>query len=197
MHTDERHRSRARTSAAGQDDQSLRDSSSRSPMRERLRRFLRTAPLRIVIGAIFLLGAVVAREVLLGLLRVATGFRHPPRLWLAPGDNRAVGASDIGYADIGYAWLGATLMIALGLGAYRLFVKWLERGRPVEVARPFAAESAFGSLIGAGLVFAIAGTLALSGHFRVIGSNAWHFSLIPLAAAATAAVMEELCVRGL
>jgi hypothetical protein len=51
--------------------------------------------------------------------------------------------------------------------------------------------------MGSGLVFAIAGTLALSGQFRVIGSNGWNFALVPLAAAATAAVMEELFFRAL
>jgi membrane protease YdiL (CAAX protease family) len=154
-------------------------------------RFLRSAPLRIVIGAVALLGAVFVRELLLGLFRLATGVRHPPRLWLAPGTDAA------GVSDIGYAWFGAALMMALGLGAYRLLVKWLEHRRPREVARPFAMESALGGLIGLALVFAVAGALALSGQFRVTGGNGWQVALVPLAAAATAAVMEELLVRGL
>jgi uncharacterized protein len=161
-------------------------------MRELLLKVVRSAPLRIVLGAVLLFAAVFAREVLLGLVRVAAGVRQPPRLWFAPGRNAAAGAS-----DIGYAWLGAALMIALGLGAYRLFVKWFEKRRPSEVSRPVAAELALGSLLGAGLVFAIAGTLALGGQFEIIGNNGWQFALVPLAAAATAATMEELLVRGL
>jgi membrane protease YdiL (CAAX protease family) len=123
---------------------------------------------------------------------MAPGFRHPPKLWLAPGNEGATGAF-----GIAYAWFGAALMIALGLGAYRFFVKWFESRRPTEVARPFAAELSFGSIVGSGLVFAIAGTLALNGQFRIIGSSGWFSVLVPLAAAATAAVMEELLVRGL
>jgi uncharacterized protein len=161
-------------------------------MRNRLLRILRSTPLRIVTGAIFLLGAVLARELLLGLLRIATGFRHPPKLWLSSGSEAATGAFGIAYAVF-----GAAVMIALGLGAYRFFVKWLENRQPTEVARPFAAELSLGSIVGSGLVFAISGTLALNGQFRIICTSAWIPVLVPLAAAATAAVMEELLVRGL
>jgi uncharacterized protein len=161
-------------------------------MRDFLLRVLRSAPLRIALGTLILLAAVFTREVLLGLMRVAAGIRQPPRLWLAQGKDAAAGAS-----DIGYAWFGAVLMVALGLGAYRLFAGWLERRRPSEISRPVTAELALGSLLGAGLVFAIVGSLALTGRFQVVADNGWRFALVPLAAAATAAVMEELLVRAL
>lgn len=161
-------------------------------MRERVLKLVRSAPLRIVIGIAFLVGAVVAREILLGFLRMAIGIRRPPPLWLTSGTSAAADAS-----NIAYAWVGAALMIALGLGAYRLFVKLLEKRQPGEVARPFAKELSLGVFLGLGVVFAIAGVLALGGVFRVVGFSSWRAALIPLGAAATAAVMEELILRGL
>ena len=112
-------------------------------MRKLLLRVVQSAPVRMVLGAVFLISAVFAREVLLGLIRAAAGIRQPPRLWLASGKNAAAGAS-----DIAYAWFGAALMIALGLGAYRLFLTWFEKRRPKEVSRPVTAELALGSLLG-------------------------------------------------
>lgn len=160
-------------------------------MRDWLLRVLRSVPGRIVAFLTFLLFAIIARELLLGLVRAATGLRRPPPLWLSPHTEFAVRP-----AGIAYALGGAALMIALGLGAYRLFVRWLE-GRPAkEIGRPFAAELALGTAVGSIFVLAIAGVLALGGWLRLSWSGAWHFALVSLAVAATAAVVEEIALRG-
>ena len=62
-------------------------------MRELVLKLVRSVPLRIVIGAAFLVGAIVAREILLGFLRMATDLRHPPPLWLASGTNAVADAA--------------------------------------------------------------------------------------------------------
>ena len=161
-------------------------------MRNRLLRILRSLPIRILAGLAFLLCAVIARDVILGLLRVATGLRHPPPLWLTSGTEFSMGPGNIAYALIGSA-----LMIALGLGAYRLFVRWLEGRSASEIGRPFAVEIMSGTAFGSAFVLALVSALAVRGSFLLSGRNAWYFALIPLASAATAAVMEELILRGI
>jgi CAAX protease family protein len=161
-------------------------------MRHQALKILRSAPSRIAVGLVFLLAAVLLREVFLALLRMATKVRQVPPLWLTPDTQFSVGL-----ASIAYALFGAALMIGLGLTAYRLFVRWLEGRQATEIGRPVAREFVLGTALGSSLVLSVAGALALGGWFHLTGHTPWHFALIPLAAAGTAAVMEELLVRGI
>jgi hypothetical protein len=79
-------------------------------MRDWLLRVLRSVPGRIVAAFTFLLFAIIVRELLLGLIRAATGLRRTPPLWLSPHAEFAVRPAGIAYA-FGGAALGSTALI--------------------------------------------------------------------------------------
>ncbi|HVT58635.1 MAG TPA: type II CAAX endopeptidase family protein [Thermoanaerobaculia bacterium] len=150
------------------------------------------APLRLLLGLAFLLVAVVAREILLLPVRWLLSLRDPPAIWLGPeGGN-------YGPRGILYALVAAAFMVFLGYWSYRLYVKWVERRALDELALQGALrEGALGALLGAAFVLFLAAVLWMGGHYSLLGSNPWPWALPLSAAAATAAFIEELAVRGL
>jgi membrane protease YdiL (CAAX protease family) len=141
---------------------------------------------------VFLLVAVAARDVIMALVRSLMGLQTVPRLWLTPPTE-----AEVGPATVLYAFIGASVTIALTLGAYRLFVRWMEARQPDEVGRPVATDLGVGTLVGSAFVLTMVGAVALAGSFAITARNPLYFALIPLASAATAAAVEELLVRGL
>lgn len=165
-----------------------------SRLRGALGPLLRSAPVRVVAGLLFLAVAIVLRDIVLALLRAVMGLREVPAVWLGagsavpPSGPRAV-----------YAVLAAAVTIGLGYGAYRLFTRLLERRRSEELAggRAAVGELAVGAAVGLGLIAVPVGVLWAAGSYRVAGTSGLLLVLVPAAAAATAAFMEELVFRGL
>lgn len=82
--------------------------------------------------------------------------------------------------------------------AYLLYVRFVERRSPTELAAAGAVgELASGSLIGALLFSITIGVLWVGGWYRVTGTNPWMTVVTPLLLAAGAAYVEELVVRGI
>lgn len=155
-------------------------------------RVLRSAVVRLPIAVLFLLIAVILRDILLALPRSIVGPANTPSIWLAPR-----GAESFGWPGIAYALCAAVLMIGLAYASYRLYLSLLERREPSELAlSPAPAELLAGVLIGLAMVGAIIGGLWMAQAYQLVGFDAWHLALAPLAASATAAFMEELAVRG-
>lgn len=91
---------------------------------------------------------------------------------------------------------GAT--IAAVHAAYLLYVRYVEGRAATEFAgRGAARELALGALIGAGLLSLVILILSLGGWYTISGENAWSVALPSLLAAASAAYLEELIVRGI
>lgn len=86
---------------------------------------------------------------------------------------------------------------ALCVGGYRLYVRVVERRVPAELATAGAwRELGSGVAIGAGLLAAVIGVLAVAGAYRVTGSNGWGVLAAPCTEAILVALFEELLFRG-
>lgn len=94
--------------------------------------------------------------------------------------------------------LGTVATIAVVHAAYIAYVRLVEKRSVTEFATAGAAkELAAGIVIGA-VIFGVAiGVLAAGGWYAVQGTNPWTAALGPLLAAAGAAYVEELIVRGI
>ncbi len=93
--------------------------------------------------------------------------------------------------------LGALVLAAVVLMAYRFYVRIVEKRSVTELSRPgFARELGAGVMLGALLFCVTIGLIAAFGGFHVSGINGW----IPLIAAVPsfilAAVLEEVVIRG-
>jgi membrane protease YdiL (CAAX protease family) len=93
---------------------------------------------------------------------------------------------------------GALLLAVVIVGAYRTYVKVVER-RPVnELSRTRAVrELCAGLLLGSLLLSLTIGALAALGIYQVTGSNGWTAMLATLPAFIMAAVLEEVVMRGI
>jgi membrane protease YdiL (CAAX protease family) len=96
------------------------------------------------------------------------------------------------------AILFSCIAAGIFMGAYALFVRWIER-RPVDElgTRNWAGELAWGLLAGLLLFSVVIGIIALLGGYRVIGSNPPSALYPAVAIAITSGVTEEIVLRGL
>jgi uncharacterized protein len=100
-------------------------------------------------------------------------------------------------ADRSLKKLGALLLAALVLLAYRTYVRIIEKRAMTELSRPrFARELGAGVLLGAVLFSVTIGVLAALGAYQVSGSNGWYPVLAAVPACILAAVLEEVTIRG-
>jgi membrane protease YdiL (CAAX protease family) len=94
--------------------------------------------------------------------------------------------------------LGTVATIAVVHVAFLLYVRYVEGRSATELALARSAgELALGMVIGAGIFSAVILVLVAGGWYRVAGTNPWTVALTPLLAAAGAAYVEELIVRGI
>lgn len=94
--------------------------------------------------------------------------------------------------------IGTTATIFVVHSAYLLYVRFVERRAPTELAAAGAiSELATGALIGALLFSVTIGILWAGGWYRITGTSSWTVIAIPLLSAAGTAYVEELVVRGI
>jgi membrane protease YdiL (CAAX protease family) len=146
--------------------------------RGRIVRALRFPLVRIVLAAIVVSIAMNGMRVILKLLGLAPERGAPHRLALI--------------------LLGTVATIAVVHIAYLLYVRYVEGRSATEFALGgWVKELGTGMLIGAGIFSAVILVLLGSGWYSVAGTNSWTVALAPLLAAAGAAYVEELIVRGI
>jgi hypothetical protein len=93
---------------------------------------------------------------------------------------------------------GALLLAVVILGAYRTYVKVVERRAVTELSRTRAIrELCAGFLLGSLLLSLTIGGLAALGVYQVTGTNGWTAMLATLPAFIMAAVLEEVVMRGI
>jgi uncharacterized protein len=93
--------------------------------------------------------------------------------------------------------LGALMLAAVVVVAYRTYVKIVEKRAVAELSRPrFVRELGTGVLLGALLISLTIGILAASGAYQVSGSNGWYAALGVVPDYILAAVLEEIIFRG-
>jgi membrane protease YdiL (CAAX protease family) len=93
--------------------------------------------------------------------------------------------------------LGALLLAAVILLAYRAYVRLIERRTLSELSRPrFARELLVGMLLGALLFSLTIGIIAALGAYQVNGTNGWYATLAVVPGYILAAVLEEVVIRG-
>lgn len=94
--------------------------------------------------------------------------------------------------------LGTVATIAVVHAAYLAYVHYIEGRAASEFAATGAAsELAFGALIGATIFSVAIAVLFAGGWYRATGTNPWTTALASILAAAGAAYVEELIVRGI
>jgi membrane protease YdiL (CAAX protease family) len=92
---------------------------------------------------------------------------------------------------------GALLLAVVILGAYRTYVKLVERRAVTELSRLGAVrEFCAGVFVGALLLSLTIGALAALGVYRITGTNGWMPMLATLPGFILAAVLEEVLMRG-
>ena len=135
-----------------------------------LRRIVQSAPVRLILGFVWLVFVLVVGQVAV----------------LLAGGHALLSV------------LAALVVAALSLLAYAGFVRGLER-RPVhELALPGAGrEFLAGVGLGALLFSLTIGLLAVFGAYQVTGINSWTVVLPVLAISITSGVVEELLFRGI
>ncbi len=144
----------------------------------RIVKVLRFPLVRIVLAAIVVSIALNATRILLKFLGLAPERGAPHRLALI--------------------LLGTAATIAVVHAAYLLYVRYVEGRSSMEFALAGSAkEVGLGMLIGAGIFSAVILVLVAGGWYRVAGTNPWTVVFAPLLAAASAAYLEELIVRGI
>ncbi|HEU4586473.1 MAG TPA: type II CAAX endopeptidase family protein, partial [Gemmatimonadaceae bacterium] len=146
--------------------------------RSRIVTVLRFPLVRILLAAIVVSIAASGTRIILKLLGLAPERGAPHRLALI--------------------LLGTVATIAVVHGAYLLYVRYVEGRSATEFAVVGAAkELGLGMLIGACIFSAVILVLVAGGWYGVAGTNPWTTALAPLLAAAGAAYVEELVVRGI
>ncbi|HET7552753.1 MAG TPA: type II CAAX endopeptidase family protein [Gemmatimonadaceae bacterium] len=94
--------------------------------------------------------------------------------------------------------LGTVVTIAVVHVAYLAHVRYMEGRSATELAASGAArELALGAILGAAIFSAAIAVLYAAGWYGVAGTNPWTTAFGPLLAAAGAAYVEELIVRGI
>ncbi|HEY9428711.1 MAG TPA: type II CAAX endopeptidase family protein [Gemmatimonadaceae bacterium] len=152
--------------------------SPQSGPRRRFVRALRFPLVRIVLAVIVVSIAMNATRGILKLAGMAPERGAPHRLALL--------------------LLGTVTTIAVVHAAYLAYVRYLEGRAATEFAATGAAkELALGAMIGAAIFSLAIAVLFAAGWYRVVGVNPWTAALAPLLAAAGAAYVEELIVRGI
>lgn len=93
--------------------------------------------------------------------------------------------------------VAAVTMIALAMGVYFGFARWVERREVTELALPgMAKELGIGILIGSGLYTGCMLILMVLGVYRIGGFNPVSFLLPAIASALSSGFLEELLFRG-
>jgi membrane protease YdiL (CAAX protease family) len=94
--------------------------------------------------------------------------------------------------------LGALLLAAVVLAAYRTYVRVIEKRAVSELSgRSAGLEWASGLALGALLFSVTIGTLAAFGVYRVTGHNGWQSMLSLLPVCIFAGILEEVLIRGI
>ena len=94
--------------------------------------------------------------------------------------------------------LGALLLAAVVLVAYRTYVRVMEKRRVTELSgRGAGLEWGSGFALGALLFSATIGILAAFGVYRVSGNNGWQSMLSLLPVCIFAGIFEEVLIRGI
>lgn len=157
--------------------------------RLRLKRLL---VVQLVLAMLFLVIALVVREVVLALTRAVTRISNPPPVWFGPK-----GAAFVGSSGAMYALWAAAVTVVLGYLGYRMYVRLIE-ARPLQELALGAAvtEFATGTGIGFAIVAVVLAALVVFGYASVGVANEWWWALAASATAVTAAFMEELFFRG-
>lgn len=152
--------------------------SAPSGPRRRLVRALRFPLVRIVLAVIVVSIAMNATRAILAFAGLAPERGAPHRLALLI--------------------LGTVATIVAVHAAYLAYVRYLE-GRAVSEFPVTGAgrELALGAIIGAAIFSVSIAVLFAGGWYRAVGTNPWTTALAPLFAAAGAAYVEELIVRGI
>lgn len=146
--------------------------------RSRIVRTLNFPLVRIVMAAIVVIAAVSVTRSVLKLLGLAPERGAPHRSTLL--------------------FLSTVATIAVVHVAYLFYVRYVEGRAASEFARAGAAkELGLGALVGAGIFSIVILVLFTGGWYGAGGTNAWSTMLMPLLAAAGAAYVEELVVRGI
>lgn len=157
---------------------------------DRLRQW---AVVRLIAAVAFLILALILREIVLAITRAALRPAQVPTIWLSPK-----GSMSYGWQGAVYALWAALVTITLGYLAYRAYVRLFERRETVELERKGAAkELGTGAFIGIAFVGVVVALLWLLGAYELTAGQPGWLTLAPAAAAATAAFMEELAVRGI
>lgn len=90
------------------------------------------------------------------------------------------------------------LIAALCVGAYCLYVRWIEKRSATEFSRPRALqEFGAGAWWGMLLMSLVMGGLALLGVYQVTDSHGWKALLEPFGELVLVAIMEEIAFRGI
>ncbi|GLU49796.1 CAAX amino protease [Nocardiopsis ansamitocini] len=110
---------------------------------------------------------------------------------LLSGGTSAMGAS-VWVLPVG------TAAAALGLWAYAVAVRRVEKRTPDEIGRSGAGRDLVrGTLVGAGVFTAVIATIAVFGGYRITGWGSFEAFLAACGLMAVVAVMEELLFRGI
>jgi len=159
------------------------------------RRAVRWSLVRLALGLLLLLVAVILRDVLMGVLAATLSLgANTPELYLA---RHRVPESVTATTAL-FSVAGFVTMASLAGGAYALHAMRIERRKPSELsAHGAGAELVAGIAIGVGLVVLAVGILAVGGDAHLVERNPWLPVVPGIARAATAAWMEELALRGL
>ncbi|MFN3389558.1 MAG: lysostaphin resistance A-like protein [Allosphingosinicella sp.] len=156
-------------------------------------RLLRFGPVQIVLFLVGIVLAIICRDIVAAILGIALAVDEPAKMWMAP---RGTISEDP--AQVLQAVIAAAAMIALGFAAYRACVVYVEKRAPAELAMKGALTFlAQGALVGFSVVLFVVGALTVLGMIEVNLRPLSVAVLIPLAAAASAAFMEELLFRGI
>ncbi len=143
-------------------------------LRRSLGRVIRFGLIRIVLAFLGIVG--VANAVRLGFMALGEG---------------------LGLNPLSQTLLYTILLVPAVHLTYVGFVRYVERRRAEELSGKGAlAEVGKGVVIGAALLSATVGVIAVAGRYQVIAVNPWSTLLIPLAMSLAAAYMEELLFRG-
>lgn len=157
------------------------------------RRLLQFGPVQIVIFLVGIFLAIIFRDVVAATVGGALGVQEPAKMWMAPR-----GTITADPAQVWQAIIAAALMIALGFALYRACAIHVEKRTPNELAiKGAAAYFVQGIFVGIAILLFVVITLALFGMLQTSIRPVTVAVLIPLAAAATAAFMEELLFRGI
>jgi membrane protease YdiL (CAAX protease family) len=145
-------------------------------MRTALESTLRFPPARIVLAGLWVGGAVLAGQLVVGALR-----RLPALQGALTGNALAL-----------------LLMVPATALAYRAYVRRIERRPVAELARRGAArEAGAGAALGLGLFGAVIGALWLLGVYRVTGLGSWTAALAALCGSAASGFIQEVLFRGI